>query len=157
TGCKPAFVRPTVLEEEPKIAAVIAIADPKTEVQVLSGFHPREPNGWRWTEGKFTVTLQAPAGAAEKGARQGVGVCFTEAVIERVKTVTISPKVNDVAIAPETYNKAGDYTYHQDVPAAALVNGTANVEFMLDHYLKAGEVEGRELGLIATVIGLEAK
>ncbi len=164
SGCnRPSAVHPTVLEEEPKLAAVIAIADPKTEHQILRGFHPKEPDGWRWTMAKFGVTLQPPRGATENGARLMLKFTLPAPVIDRVKSVTLSVAVNGVSIPSETYTKTGEYTYRQDVPAAALApnvataTGAAGVEFTLDHFLKSGDVEDRELGLVVTMMGLEAK
>ncbi len=36
--------------------------------QLISGFWGLENGAWRWTAGKFSVTLKTPLGAAQKGA-----------------------------------------------------------------------------------------
>ena len=60
-------------------------------------------------------------------------------------------------LPPETYTKAGDYTYVRDVPASALTTPPVKVAFALDRFLKAGEVEPRELGLVVSTVGLVGK
>jgi hypothetical protein len=71
--------------------------------------------------------------------------------------VRLSATVNGTPIDGENYSKTGDYVYRKDVPASALQPEAVAVEFALDKFLAAGQVEGRELGVIVSVIGLEAR
>ena len=65
--------------------------------------------------------------------------------------------VEGYALAPETYSKDGLCTYSRDVPATVLATGTVKIDFALDHFLAAGEIETRELGIIFRRVALEPK
>jgi hypothetical protein len=123
----------------------------------LKGFHDVEGNAWRWTMGKFSVTLQPPANAPQKGATLVVKMSIPEAIMSRVNSTTLTANVNGAAIPGETYTKAGDHIYSKDVPASALSADAVTVEFALDKYLPPGAVDQRELGLVVSSIGFEAK
>ena len=58
---------------EPLLSTVHA-ADPKSSIQLIKGFHGVEQNSWRWTMGRFAVTLKPPIGAAEQGAAAGAEI-----------------------------------------------------------------------------------
>lgn len=137
--------------------AAIRMTEPGGESQLLGGFHPPDYPGWCWTKGKFSAMLGAPPGAAEKGARLTLVFALTDSVFSRRKTVTISALVESSLLAPETYSQPGPYTYTRDVPAAAFGSGPVKADFALDNYLAAGEIEGRELGLIFKSVELSAK
>lgn len=157
-ACKRKPPRVDTIEDENRLPlSAIAMADPNGAVQLLSGFHTVEDNAWRWTAGKFAVILQPPPGAAEKGARLELELSVPESVISRRKSITLSAAVEGRPLAPETYTKAGQYTYSRDVPAASLGAGPAKIDFALDNFLAAGEIETRELGLIVRSVALRAK
>jgi hypothetical protein len=144
-------------EGQPALS-VVNVAQPRTDRQLLSGFHGVEGGGaWRWTMGKFAVALEPPPGAARNGATLELKFTLPESVIERRKTVTLSAWVERAPLGPETYTKAGKYTYARDVPARACVLSPVKAGFALDHFLGAGEVDSRELGLIVSSVGLTAK
>jgi hypothetical protein len=157
-GCK-SKERVTVQTEEeaPRLATMLATNDPRAAAQLLSGFHGLEGNAWRWTAGHFAVMLRPPLGAGQSGAVLKLQFAIPSAVIDKVKTMTLSATVGGVKLDPETYTKAGDYTYTRDVPAAALPGDAAKVEFAFDKFLAAGSVETRELAAIATSVGFEHK
>lgn len=157
-GCKQKPAETVVVDDESQPAlSVVNVAHPRADTQLLSGFHRVEEGAWRWTMGKFAVALEPPAGAAQKGARLELQFTLPEPVIERRKAVTLSAWVAGTALPPETYTKAGGYTYAQDVPAAALATPPVKVEFALDKFLKAGEVDPRELGVVVSSVGLVGK
>jgi len=58
---------------------------------------------------------------------------------------------------PTTYTQLGKHQYRRDVPASALQKDFVNVDFSLDKYLQPQETEGRELGVVVSLVGLEAK
>lgn len=132
-------------------------ADPKAAVQFVRGFHEVEQNSWRWTSGKFAVTLRPPATAAQKGATLVLEFALPDPIIDKVKTTTLAANVNGAAIDGETYTKGGSYTYRKDVPASALQGDAVGVDFALNNFVKAGEIDARELGVIVSSVGLEAK
>jgi hypothetical protein len=69
----------------------------------------------------------------------------------------MSSAVNGTPLSPETYSKAGEQIYMRDVPAAALAKDPAMVEFKLDKAMPPADHDVRELGVVASVIGFEAK
>jgi len=144
----------TVEDENQGALSVIQVAHPRATPQLLSGFHQVEQNSWRWTASRFAVLLGAPAGAQQNGARLEVRLTVPEPVISRRKSVTLSCSVEGTPLAPETYTREGEVTYERDVPAAALARPPVKVTFGVDKFLKAGEVETRELGIIISSVGL---
>lgn len=126
-------------------------------MQLVRGFYALEGGAWRWTMGRFTVTLRPPTGSAAKGARLEVKLAVPETVLNKVGPVSLSATVGGLAIEPQTFSTAGDHTYTRDVPASALTGEAATFDFALDKYLAAGVVEQRELGIIVSSVGLTAK
>jgi len=145
--------------EEPLngLATMLHTADPRVAPQLVKGFHPVEQNSWRWTMGRFSVVLKPPAGAAQKGAVLQFRFTIPDVIINQLKAVTLSATVNGVSLPPETYSTAGDQTYSRDVPASALTGDSATVDFALDKFLPPGSQDARELGVVASTIGFEAK
>jgi len=147
----------TVEESTPGLAAVVNMADPRASAQLLKGFYDVEQNAWRWTMGKFSVTLRPPANAVQRGATLVVKFAIHDAVMSRTKSMTLSAIVNGAQIPGETYTTAGDHTYSKDVPASALNTDAVTVDFALDKFLPPGTVDQRELGIVVTSIGFEPK
>jgi hypothetical protein len=144
-------------EEPPLMATLVHMADPRSSAQLVSGFYDIEQNAWRWTAGKFSVVLRTPRGAAQKGAVLRLQFAVPAVVTSRLNAVSLQATVGGVKLPPETYSKSGEFTYTRDVPAAALASENTRVDFALDKYLAAGMVESRELGVIASSVGLESK
>ena len=139
-------------------ASVIRVAQPRAERQLLDGFWQLENNAWRWTKHNFSVLLMPPPGAAANGAILEFRFTVPDVIIARRQAVTLSASVGGVALPPATYTAAGAYVYKADVPAAAFtVAGPVKVSFSTDKFLRAGEVEGRELALVSNGFGLIAK
>src|SRR5438874_696322 len=158
-GCKRA--KKTRVEATDEVGAVmesvVNVADPRASAQLLKGFHGVEGNAWRWTMGKFSVTLRSPLNASQKGATLVVKLSIPEPVIKNVKSTTLTANVNGAPIPGETYSKPGDYVYSKDVPASALGADAVSVEFALDKFIPPGAVDQRELGIVVSSIGFEAK
>ena len=144
-------------EDTATLASVIQMGDPKAAPQLLNGFFNIESNAWRWTMGKFTVALRPPRNAGVKGATLHLKFVLPEAVLSKIKTTSISAKVGSVVLSPETYTQPGEFDYSRDVDPKLLAGEVVNVEFSMDKFLTAGAVESRELGVIATSVGFEAK
>lgn len=158
-GCnKPSRVRATASNgDDTNLRSIVQVGDPRSSIQLLRGFHEVEGNSWRWTKGKFAVTLRPPLNGERDGAYLMAKFSIAESTIKNLQEVTLSATINGVSIPGETYSKTGDYIYKKEVPAAALQSDAVTVEFLLDKYLAAGQLEGRELGIIVALIGLEAK
>jgi hypothetical protein len=137
---------------------VVAMSQPRLQKQLLDGFWEIENHSWRWTKHNFTVLLMPPPGAAQKGATLELDFTLPDVVISRRQSLTLSASIADVALPPETYTAAGRYSYKVDVPPAAFqYGGPVRVAFSTDKYLRAREIEGRELALVAQSVGLTAK
>jgi hypothetical protein len=132
-------------------------ADPKSSVQLVKGFHGIEQNSWRWTMGRFTVTLRPPAGSAEKGATLSLKFSIPESVINKVKSTTLSVSVQGTPVGKKTYTSSGEATFATDVPASLLKGDAVVVEYAMDRFLPAGAVDARELGLVFLSTGFESK
>jgi hypothetical protein len=133
------------------------MGDPSYAPQLLKGFHGVEASSWRWTQKDFAVALGAPAGADKNGAKLVFRFSVPELVAQKLKSVTLSASINSFPLEPQQYAKSGFFTYSRDVPADRLKTGQAIVEFTLDKALEPGEVETRQLGIIASQVGLESK
>ena len=146
-----------VLDDTAGILPVIHASDPRAAVQLLRGFHELENNAWRWTTGEFAVALHPPNGAAQKGARLLFKFTLPDGAVAKIKSVTLSAKVNGVDLAPETYSKPGDFTYDREVPASALNADSVTATFKLDKFIAANDGDQRDLGVIMTLVGFESK
>jgi hypothetical protein len=144
-------------EDSATLASVIQMGDPKAAPQLLKGFYNIESNTWRWTAGRFAVALRPPRGASTRGATLHLRFVIPEAVLSKIKTTSISASVSGTTLSPETYTQPGEFDYSRDVEGRLLPGEAVNVEFTMDKFLTAGMVEQRELGVIATSVGFEAK
>jgi len=136
---------------------MLQVGDPNAAAQLVKGFYDLEAGTWRWTMGKFSVTLSPPPNASERGAKLVLRLMVPEPVIKKLTSVKLSASLDGVALAEETYTKPGQYVYSQDVPAQALAKRVVTVDFALDKFLPPGEADQRELGLVVTAVGFEAK
>ncbi len=157
-ACKRKPAQADLIDDESlKPLSVLKLGHPRSDTQLLSGFHQLEANSWRWTMSKFSVALDPPSGSAQKGVELQLDFTLPDSVASRRKDVTISAWVAGTPVTPFTYTRQGDYVYRAEVPASALVKPPVKVLFVLDHYLKAGEVDPRELGVVVRSVGLVAK
>jgi hypothetical protein len=143
-------------ETGPRIASTVHLGDPKSAPQLIGGFYDIESGAWRWTGKQFTVELGVPFGAAQKGAALVLDLTVPPVVIEKGKSVTLAAAVDGNPLPPETYQTPGDYTYRREVPAALLGHDSVRVTFTLDKTVQAGGGDLRDLGIIATTVGLQA-
>ena len=159
-GCKRKQQKVEVIETEEAaqdLTSMIHVADPRASLQLVKGFHDVEQNAWRWTMQKFSVTLRPPAGAAEKGATLRLKLAVPDAVIGRLKTLTLAASVGETPLEGATFVKPGEQVYSREVPASALKADAVTVDFALDKCLPPGDVDRRELGVVVTSVGFEAK
>ena len=159
-GCKrkPQKVEVQATEEEAQeLESMVHVADPRASLQLVRGFHDVEQNAWRWTMAKFSVTLRPPAGGAQNGATLTLNLAVPDPVIQRLKSISLRANVQGVPLEAETYFKPGSYTYTKDVPARALSGDAVTVDFWLDKWLPPGAVDQRELGVVVSSVGFEAK
>jgi len=144
-------------EEAPRLASMIHMSDPKAGGQLVSGFYDVEQNAWRWAQKRFSVVLRPPAGAAQRGAVLNLKFAIPDAVISKLQSETVSASVNGSPLPPETYSKAGEFTYGKDVPSNLLTGESVRVDFTLDKAIAPSASDQRELGVVVLSVGLEAK
>lgn len=126
-------------------------------MQLVHGFYQLEAGAWRWTERTFGVSLRVPPHAATNGARLMMKVTVPQTQLDKLQSLTLSARVNGVDLAPETYRRAGEFLYQRDVPAAALPQDMASVEFSLDKVAPPAPPDIRELGIVVTSVGFMGK
>lgn len=157
-GCRqPKRVAAVNQEEEIGLRSLVHTADVRSAVQLVKGFHEIEQNSWRWTQGSFSVTLRPPSSAAAKGATLVLQHTIPDAIIAKVKKMTLTANIQGATIPSETYSRGGSYTFRGNVPAVALASDAVTVDFAVDNFVKAGEVDARELAMIVVAVGLELK
>jgi hypothetical protein len=144
-------------ETNPTLGSSVHAADPKAAVQLVKGFHGIEQNSWRWTLGRFAVTLKPPVGASERGGTLTMKFSLPDAVLAKTKTMTISASAQNTPLGKQTYKSPGEYTFTADVPASVLKGEATTFEFTLDQFLPAGTVDARELGIVFVSAALESK
>jgi hypothetical protein len=136
--------------------STVHTADPKGAIQLLNGFHAVEQNAWRWTMGKFSVTLKTPRGS-EKGGTLVMKLVVPDALIATAKSTTLTAVIGSTSIGSATYSAAGEQTFTADVPASLLGTEAVSVDFALTKFLPAGTGDLRELGVIVSSVSLEPK
>lgn len=149
----------TPIEEQPGSAEVVLlssvnVADPKAQDQLIDGFYGLESGSWRWVAQRFVVALQPPESRTESAVLE-MRFTIPEAIAQRFPTTTINVSVNGTDLGPESFDTPGDLMYSKEVPAAALSDEPARVEFMLENAIPAGEIDQRELALVVTSIALK--
>jgi hypothetical protein len=144
-----------VEEGASQLASAVHVADPRTAIQLLRGFHDVENNAWRWTGPKFAVALRPPKEVPAEGVKLYLEYAVPELFLQKVPQTTLTVMVNGKALEPEVINKAGNKRMERVVPGAMLVGDVVTVDFALDKFLAAGEVDQRELGLIVSEVGLQ--
>src|SRR5205823_1614725 len=106
---------------------------------------------------RFSVVLRPPDSPGGESATLTMALAFPESEIAKLGNVTLSAAIGPVNLAPETYTKAGPYTYTREVPASLLTKEEVRVDFRLDKAMQASSQDIRELGVIVRSIGLEPR
>ena len=149
-------VAATIEDTQGELSTAVLVADPRAASQLLRGFYPVEAGGWRWTMRKFAVSLRSPA-AVTQAATLELKFAIPDMLMQSLKSMTLTAKVNGVALPKQTYTNPGDQLYTQTVPASALKGEALTVEFELDKAFGPSKQDQRELGLVVTSVGLESK
>ncbi len=136
-------------------ASTVHMGDPKSASQLLTGFYGIEAGAWRWTGKQFAVQLGTPYGAASKGAALELKLAIPALAIEKSKSITLAASADGAPLPPETYSAPGAFTYHRDLPPAVLAHDSVKVTFTLDKTFHPGGGDLRELGIVASSVGLK--
>ena len=113
--------------------------------QLLEGWHKPEPDGWRWTERRFSASFPNAA------PHLRLNFAIPQAVLDRLGPITIQAKAEANALPAQTYETPGEHVYQ-----AALEAGRSpvRVDFELDKSIPPSETDRRELGLIVISVEL---
>ncbi len=145
----------TPIQPPAELLSTVHMADPRGAVQLLAGFYAVEQGTWRWTKKAFSVALKPPPPLPDEAVTLELRFTVPKVSIQRLQALTLSAAVNGVSVGAETFDKPGDYNFTKPVPAEALDQEIAKVTFRLDRAIAAGEIETRELGLVATSVALQ--
>jgi hypothetical protein len=143
--------------KEKGLSSMVNMADPSTATQLVSGFHAVENGAWRWTMRKFSVLLKTPPGAETRGGTLRFRLFISDDQINRLGPITLSADVDGHPLEPQTFAKPGDYVYSRPVAAEVLKAPTVRVNFSLDKDREPDNVDGRQLGVVASLIGLQPR
>ncbi len=151
--------RATAQEEDmSRPAMVLQMADPRTSMQLIRGFHQLENSSWRWTARTFAVSLRPPDDATQRGAVLLMKLTIPQPQIDKLKTIAVTAQVNSATLPEETYSAAGDFLFQRDVPPSAFsAGGLATVQFSLDKAVPPTPPDLRELGIVVTSVGFMKK
>ena len=139
-----------------EVESKVLTGDPRFAKQ-LEGFNQIEAGGWRWATREFAVTLRAPDGYRQSGARLLLQMFVPESSIQKLGAITLTARMGDRVVGSETYSVAGDHTFTRDLEPGWLKAGANRVAFTLDKYVRPGPNDGRELGVVVSSAALEAK
>ena len=161
-GCRGKHSRNVVQNEEPeeggpRIASSLRMNDAAATVQLLRGFYGLESGTWRWTAGTFTVLLRPPLASPQRGATLKFSFSIPDVLIQKLHTVALTASIAGTKLKTASYSKPGAYTLTADIPPELLAKEAITVDFALDKSLPAGTLDQRELGLVATAVGLDSK
>ena len=123
--------------------------------------------GWLYTTRRMgsgflfpSILMEARKGKGKGAAQRGATLTFAFSIpdvdIQKLSDVTLTASLNDKALNSAQYKAGGANVFTADVPPAALTTESVKIDFALDKSLPPG-VDKRELGIIATSVGLAGK
>jgi hypothetical protein len=157
TACKGKHDQPLLDEGTPVMRATIRMSDPAAASQLGTGFFGLTANSWRWTGKEFSAVLAVPPGGAKQGGEVSLTFNIPDVVANALGPLTLTASVDGTSLGSEKYPMSGDYTFRKDVPATLLTKDSVMVKFALDKALPPKAPETRELGVIATSVGIQPK
>jgi hypothetical protein len=143
--------------KEKGLSSMVNMADPSTAAQLLSGFHGVEQGAWRWTMKNFSVVLKPPVGSDQKGATLRLKMFISDDQINRLGPFTVSAEIDGQRLDPETFSKPGDQVYSRPVSPELMKASSVKVNFSLDKAREPDNIDGRQLGVVTSVIGLQSR
>ena len=78
------------------------------------------------------------------------------ASIQKLGAITITARLGDHLLAPETFRKPGQYAFERDVPAEWMKPEGNRFDFALDKSLAPTAQDRRELGIVVVRAVLES-
>jgi len=160
TGCKAQRSRVTVQNEEPppgsRLLSTIQMNDANAAPQLLSGFYAVENNAWRWTAGRFSVSLRIPP-AARSGATVSLSLTVPDVVIQKLGKVRVSASVGGMELKAQEYDSPGPYVFKADIPAGQVPSAeSVTVDFAVNGTFRP-DGDKRDLAIVANSVSIAAK
>ncbi len=131
-------------------ASEINVGDTAYEPLLLRGFYASEGD-WRWTARVFAASLVSPPGGGETYVTMDFSM--PPKTMEGAPGLTITARVNGIEVGRRRYTKAGRHDFGAPVPAKALAQQPAVVEFELDRAYRPTPSDN-ELGVVVVSIKL---
>lgn len=126
----------------PPLASSIAVDNKAVGAQFISGVGLPAEGLWTWTLGNsFAVELGVPPDAKQKGGKLSAKLSIHDNMIKQNHSLTITPRIGETDLTPQTYSKGGLTEYAATVPATALQSDRVRIEFKLDKTFKPGKDE----------------
>jgi len=133
------------------IVSEVTMGNENYKSRVLRGVYDG-PNLWKWTEPSFALSLDPPADS--KPTFLEMDLTVPDELMGKNPAVTLVAKVNGAEVGRQAYQKADRYFFARPVPAEALKQRPAVVEFAVDHS-GTDFPSGRTVGLIVFSVGLK--
>lgn len=124
--------------------------------QLLSGFYAVENKAWRWTSGKFSVSLPTPP-AAQNGATVALSLTVPDVIVQKVGKIKVAASAAGSTLNSQEYDTAGPYVLSADIPPGPLLqNAAITVDFTVDKTMRPPG-DKRELAIIANSVSITPK
>ena len=159
-ACKSERSRVTVQNEETPseshLLSTVQMNDSAAARQLLSGFYGVENNAWRWTSGKFSVSLPTPL-LAQNGATVALSFTVPDAIIQKLQKIKVTASVAGAALKSQEYDAAGPYVFSADIPPGPQLKADAiTVDFTVDKTMQPPG-DKRELAIVANSVSIAGK
>ncbi len=141
-----------IIDIQPRTIRRAAHAQELSTPEKVEGFYQAEAGGFRWTKRQFALTFSG-SGAA----RLILQLYIPDASIQKLGTITMTARLGDHDLAPETFRRSGEYTFERDVPAGWMKPEGNRFDFALDKSLAPTAQDGRELGIVVVSAVLEPR
>lgn len=138
-------------------ASSLDLGTPSSQSQLLTGFYDVEDNAWRWTAKHFSAVLRTPPFAARNGARLVFRFYLPGPQVAKLGTITLSGDLDGYPLVPCTYRQGGRYEYSVSIPPEALAYDLVAVNLRFDKAALGPYGDHRELGAVASSLGLESQ
>lgn len=137
------------IEEESELSASIDISNPRDAAQLLNGFYNLEQNAWRWTAGRFSVSLAPPKSAAPGAGKLEFRFTVPDIAAAELAGVTVRAAVDGRSLGAYQAARPGEQTAVFPVPPELMQADALIVDFTLDKTIPRRDGETRDLGVIA--------
>ena len=159
-ACKSQRSRVTVQNEEQKpesqLSSIIRMGDPAVASQLLSGFYAIENNQWRWTSGKFSVSLRTPP-AAVNGATVALSFTIPDVIIQKLGKIQLTVSAGGTYLKAQEYDTPGAYVLSADVPPGPQLRADSiTVDFTVNKTMRP-DGDKRDLAIVATSVSISPK